>query len=83
MKKRYALLALLCLSCNASQQQVIQDVTIGVNAVVCLITTYETDISNNETDVQAILDAGTKCGVIPTVANQILAAHIAGKQKVK
>lgn len=63
----------------------VKDAVIVLNDAICLISTYDADVSATPplaTDA-AILDAGQKCGVIPSVAIPLLTAHQAGLEALR
>jgi hypothetical protein len=55
--------------------QTVTDVTIGLNAAICVINTYATDIAKGKSEADAIVDTAVKCGVSAAQAGGILAAH--------
>jgi hypothetical protein len=61
-----ALVCLFIVSCGAGggiPPQTVTDVTVGVNAALCVMDTYSADITAGKTEVQAIADAAIKCGL--------------------
>jgi hypothetical protein len=67
--------ALACTGCGLSSQQVVKDVTIGLDAAVCVLTTYTADIAKGMTEEAAIANTAITCGVSAAQAGGILAAH--------
>lgn len=53
----------------------VQDVTIGLNAAVCVLQTYSSDMAAGKGAAAAILDCGAKCGVSAAQATGLLDAH--------
>lgn len=76
-----AMLACLlgCSGCGATAGQVVQDVTIGLNATVCVLNTYSADIAKGEGEVQAVADAALTCGLSVAQAQSALDAHRAAE----
>ena len=67
--------------CGASTGKVVQDVTVAVKDVICLLDTYSTEVQSGVNDVQAGIDAASKCGVATDVATQVFAAHKAALER--
>lgn len=72
-----ALAVLACAGCVNGQPtpQTVQDVTIGLNAAMCVLTTYATDMQAGKSEGDAIADAAIKCGVSLVQATGVLDAH--------
>jgi hypothetical protein len=72
-------LAAICFACTGcagtSTQTVVKDVTIGLDAAICVLNTYPADVAKGMTEPQAILDTAIACGVTVVQASGILAAH--------
>lgn len=66
-----------CVGCVNGQPtpQTVQDVTIGLNAAMCVLTTYATDTQAGKSEGDAIADAAIKCGVSLVQATGVLDAH--------
>jgi hypothetical protein len=67
--------AVVLAGCGLTGGQVVQDVTVGLNAAVCVLNTVSADESAGQSEVQAIADAVVKCGVSAAQAGGILDAH--------
>jgi hypothetical protein len=65
---------LVC-SCGLTAAQGVTDVGIGLNAAVCVLDTYSTDIQSGKTEADAVADAVLKCGVTAAQASGILSSH--------
>lgn len=70
-------LGILVSGCNGATPtpQTVTDVTIGLNAAVCVLTTYATDMNAGKGEVDAIADCVIKCGVSAAQATGLLDAH--------
>lgn len=64
-----------CAANGAPTPTTVQDVTIGLNAAICVIGTYSSDISQGKGEVDAIADCVIKCGVTAAQASGLLDAH--------
>lgn len=71
----------LLASCGGSFQQGVTATSVDINAVVCVINTYSTEVQNGVNPVQAGIDAASKCNLATAVASTILAAHTAGLER--
>lgn len=75
---RLALLCVVaaCTGCaGTSQATVVKDVTIGLDAAVCVLNTYPGDIAKGMTETQAIEDTAFHCGLNVLQTSGVLAAH--------
>lgn len=77
MKLAIALvLALACTGCaGTSTQTVVKDVTIGLDAAVCVLNTYPPLIAKGVGEVQAIEQTAAVCGLTVLQATGVLGAH--------
>lgn len=69
------LLAIMCTGATCTPAQGAADVTIGLNAAICVIETITTEEQSGIGEVQAIADAVIKCGVSAAQAAGVLSAH--------
>ena len=53
----------------------VADITVGLDAAVCVLDTYSADLSAGQSEAQAVADAVIKCGVSTAQASGILASH--------
>lgn len=70
-----AALALCGCTNGIPNPQTVQDVTIGLNAAVCVFETYSTDLGAGKGEVTAIADCVAKCGVSAAQATGLLDSH--------
>lgn len=77
MKKFLAASCFLALGTGAScpPSTVVSDVTIGLQAAICVLATYSADIAGGKSEVNAIEDCVLKCGVSAAQAGGVLAEH--------
>lgn len=64
-----------CAGCGLTGGQVVQDVTIGLNAAACVLNTVSAETAAGKTEEQAVADAVVKCGVSAAQAAGVLDAH--------
>lgn len=76
-------LAAIALGTGAScpPSTVVSDVTIGLQAAICVLNTYSADIAGGKSEVNAIEDCVLKCGVSAAQAGGVLEAHKAALVK--
>lgn len=55
--------------------QTVTDVTIGLNAAQCVLSTYAQDTHDGKGELEAVADAAIKCGVSAIQASGVLDAH--------
>ena len=68
-------------ACGASLGTVVSDTVVALKDVICLLTTYSTNVQAGQTPAQATLNAAQSCGVSSDVANTILASHKAAEER--
>jgi hypothetical protein len=73
-----ALAVALGTGATCTPQQGAADVTIGLEAAICVINTVETDLQGGHSQVEAIADAAFKCGVSAAQASGVFSAHVHG-----
>lgn len=70
-----AALALCACVGGVPTPQTVQDVTIGLNAAVCVFETYSADRNAGKSEGDTIADCAIKCGVSAAQASGLLDAH--------
>ncbi len=81
MKTMFAVCAFGLAGCTngTPTPQTVQDVTIGLNAAICVLTTYATDMGAGKGEAASLADAAIKCGVSAAQASGVLASHRAAE----
>jgi hypothetical protein len=70
------------LSLSACPGSVIQtQPTVAVQDILCLISTFSTEVQAGTLWEQAILDSASKCNVAQDIATQVLGAHMAAAER--
>lgn len=84
MKRLIGLVA-LALGCNGPQPNVpanvVQDVTVGVDAAICALNHYATDVANGMAPLLIVEDIAVTCGIPVAKVTGILDAHKAAMAK--
>lgn len=55
--------------------------TVAVQDVLCLISTFSTEVQSGTLWEQAVLDSASKCNVAQDIATQVLGAHMAAAER--
>lgn len=82
VKTMCAVLALsLAAGCGASAPVLVQDVTVGLQAAICVLRTYSTDVQAGMPVGSALADSAVKCGVSALQASGIIAENRAAMER--
>jgi hypothetical protein len=77
----FLLLATACLAACAGLGQAVTNTMVDLEAALCVLQTYSTEVQGAIPPAQAAVDAFSKCNVAADVGQQILTAHLAAAER--